>query len=501
MRTPQSYPPPLRLEVVMASNHNNRSDPKDDSFVDISPNSGNVLRLEAQSKHDVIGCLSEMQRTHICATIKADEVSERSSIDLMVVLDVSGSMTGQKLALCQRTLKQILRVLQPLDRFALVSYGSDARIEIPASHVTIQSRDKALEVIRTLSTRGCTNLSAGIALASQEMHAISEPNQVRSIFLLTDGLANEGIKDSDELVTYTRNCLVTGSQAAAMTLHTFGYGTDHDSNLLVNLADVTSGGSYNFVEDDSGVGSAFGNAFGGIMSIVAQSATLNVKIPEHASKKGVRIVEITHDQAIQRSETDFSVVLGDFYAGESRDVVMEITLAENNEEEEAKEPIPHIEFSLAYADTVAKEPAKTKNPVVCSIARPPSTSEISPVNPRVQGQLMRVQTSQAIATAQGLAKRGNVKGAREQLLGAQRTLQSQGDDITSQMAMVDLDQDLNDLMGTLSSREVYAKTGSKLFAGKSRKVAYQRADATSTNSAYANASMKSFSSQFSSNPS
>mmetsp|Transcript_29541 Transcript_29541/g.48458 ORF Transcript_29541/g.48458 Transcript_29541/m.48458 type:complete len:138 (-) Transcript_29541:1154-1567(-) len=98
-------------------------------------------------------------------------------------------------------------MLLPKDRFGLVSYDTDARIELAPQKMTGANKAKALRIIKALTHRSMTNISAAIGLATQEMNAIEEPNAVRSIFLLTDGHPNQGVSDTAGLVEITKNSI------------------------------------------------------------------------------------------------------------------------------------------------------------------------------------------------------------------------------------------------------------------------------------------------------
>ena len=169
-----------------------------------------VIALSLTPRHATIGTdRTETTSTLICASMRArslPEETKRASVDIMVALDVSGSMQGDKLALCKKTLELLLRQCGELDRFGLVSYSDDAVTEIPMTPMTPANRDAAWHKIQGLRVDNSTNLSAAIALAFHELRAVEQPNEVRSVFLLTDGLANSGICHHADLVDFTKNC-------------------------------------------------------------------------------------------------------------------------------------------------------------------------------------------------------------------------------------------------------------------------------------------------------
>jgi hypothetical protein len=258
-----------------------------ESFVDVGRVENAALDFIVTPRHGRVGIDSSMATTQACVTITACEIPDdddkRAPVDIAVALDVSISMYGTKLELCKRTLEMLPGVLSSKDQFALISYGSNATVEIPAKNMTNENKEMAGQRIKEISCNGSTNLSGGLTLAAQEMRSIQCPNQVRSISFLTDGQANEGVTDGHGIVSIVKSfstrslpvgqfneCRLNETQkdekpksidiAAPIPIHYFGYGGGHDSILLQMIADATPGGTYYFVDSDSNVKSAFGDA-------------------------------------------------------------------------------------------------------------------------------------------------------------------------------------------------------------------------------------------------
>jgi Mg-chelatase subunit ChlD len=369
-----------------------------------------TLAFTVTAKNSSIGLGANVHFTQVCATMKAckfDDEKQRAPVDIVVALDISGSMHGNKLELCKKTLELLIRHLLPQDRFGLVAYESDASTEVPLQFMTPDNKTSTLQRVKSLHTKGCTNISAAIALAFQELRAVKEPNTVRSVFLLTDGHANEGISDHTQLVEFTKGCAsfeATSVDTHPLSMFCFGYGSDHNSGLLRDISETTASGSYYFVENDINVGTAFGNAMGGLLSVVAQSTVLTVRV------HGAKVKEIYHERVLERDDGSFTVDVGDFYAEESRDVLVEIELLETNHTS------PIVEMSLAYADIIAKKPA-TFGPFVCTIHRPPG-NDVSEDDVCVATQWLRICSSRAMKSAREKASQNELAPAREILQAA-----------------------------------------------------------------------------------
>ncbi|KAL7520179.1 hypothetical protein ACHAWX_004924 [Stephanocyclus meneghinianus] len=259
------------------------------------------LEFQVTPLRESIGIKSSDFTCQVCATVKACELPvgdsfARSPVDIVVALDVSGSMRVEKLDLCKKTLHLLLRELHHEDRFGLISFSEDAKIEVPIQKVNEENKLMALRAIDRLSVRGLTNIASAISLSAQMVNAVATPNKVRSVFLLTDGNANSGFTEAADLLKLTTIFIEEGhnphtppvSSACTsflhsfesrfiylrsfiintfllqITLHTFGYGPEPDQTLLRGMAKVTYGGSFYSVPDNTHVMSAFGDAVGGM---------------------------------------------------------------------------------------------------------------------------------------------------------------------------------------------------------------------------------------------
>lgn len=99
----------------------------EESFVDIMDldQTSECITLTLTPKNNTIGVGAPLTSTQICATMTARTIpldADRASVDILVALDVSGSMeAGDKLGLCKLTLELLLRHLLPTDRFGLIT--------------------------------------------------------------------------------------------------------------------------------------------------------------------------------------------------------------------------------------------------------------------------------------------------------------------------------------------------------------------------------------------
>ena len=534
----------------------------EESFVDLMDMENllaiKTLTLALTPKNDTIGVKSELTSTLVCATIKArtlPEENEHTPVDIVVALDISSSMMGgEKLGLCKLTIAQLLRNLLPHDRFGLIAYSDDAVIKAHLQFMTTENKQNVLSTVKNLHAHGSTNISAAIALSFQELQSVTTPNKIRSIFLLTDGNANRGITDQEGLTELTKNCwndskyanrdtfpwkgdddtkhvinlrpsilglffskkgttaptcdVITKSQdqdLSPVSLLCFGYGTDHNAPMLRDISDATETGSYYFVQTDSDVSSAFGDALGGLVSIVAQSAVLTLIPPS----KDVQILCVHHDSAIRREDSSgntngatFTVSLGDFYAEETRDVLIEVTLASTATpcitEKAPNNGLAHLLATLSYTDILKKAPIRSPKPVVCSIARP-ENDEISVDNEYISKQWIRVYATKEMEEAEKLAEVGQFTDAKRRLQGVNDLIMKAERNVRDDVMIDQLTKDLQELMNGFASNVAYYSYGSKQLAHHQQTYKRQRMSTANalTKSPYRTSAKQQFAQEFS----
>ena len=104
--------------------------------------------------------------------------------DLTVLIDASGSMSGQPLDLARRVVEAMLRSLGAGDRFELIAFASGVeRLTRGLEEAGVRSLEQALKRLRALEAGGATDMVAGIAEA---MRADRRGAQ-RQVILVTDG--------------------------------------------------------------------------------------------------------------------------------------------------------------------------------------------------------------------------------------------------------------------------------------------------------------------------
>jgi Mg-chelatase subunit ChlD len=160
---------------------------------------------------------------------------DRTGVDLVCVIDVSGSMGGQKIDLVKQTLLYIIDLLNENDRLSLITFTGSANKLAHLVRVNETHKPSLKHIMSNIQAGGGTAISSGLQAALDTLGERKHVNSVSSVFLLSDG--------EDGTLEECRN-LLSKKSSGVYTLHSFGFGKDHDSNLLTELASQKDGNFY-----------------------------------------------------------------------------------------------------------------------------------------------------------------------------------------------------------------------------------------------------------------
>jgi len=153
--------------------------------------------------------------------------------DVVAVIDVSGSMSGEKIAQAKAALIQLLGSLRAEDRFRLVAFASGVRRYAEGwTAATTEGRRDAAAWIRSLEAEGGTNIAGALAEAFAQPAA--EP-ALGVVVFLTDGQASAGETDPERIAERAEQ------GRGRFRVFSFGIGDDVNTYLLDRLTERARG--------------------------------------------------------------------------------------------------------------------------------------------------------------------------------------------------------------------------------------------------------------------
>jgi Mg-chelatase subunit ChlD len=192
----------------------------------------------------------------------AQRACPRLPLDLALVLDRSGSMAGDKWPRAREAALTALGRLNAQDRAAIVVYDDRIETLLESSPVNTATRQRAASALAAITPRGTTNLGEGWLTGCGLVGADNAPERLRRCFLLTDGLANQGITDAHTLAGHAAEVRQRG-----VVTSTFGVGDDYDEALLGPLADA-GGGAFHDIARAEQIGPILARELGDALEVV-----------------------------------------------------------------------------------------------------------------------------------------------------------------------------------------------------------------------------------------
>lgn len=253
----------------------------------LKPNINNLVKLKLQtlhkkiSKEDYKNAKDGKVKMPLLLTIEADDVEDesfRQGLDLVLVVDISGSMKGDKIKFVKDTLDFVIDELDEKDRISILTFNSNVK-KLCGLKVMNKDNKKQLkeEVSKHLKPKGCTNIRKAMETAFNVLLERKEANDSTAIFLISDGQDTCG--NNIEHIQKSMDAKISKMKAKSydFQVHSFGYGDDHDEKVL-DMISAGSNGKFYFIKTLSFIDECFIDCFGYLMSNFAKQIELEVHL-------------------------------------------------------------------------------------------------------------------------------------------------------------------------------------------------------------------------------
>lgn len=367
-----------------------------------------------------------------------DSTGDRSGLDLVAVLDVSGSMQGDGIAKMKNAMQFVIKKLSPIDRLSIVIFSDATARLCPLRQITEASQPQLQGLINGLRAGGNTNigdgLRTGLKILADRKHS---SDRVVGVMLMSDGQQNRG-RDAAEVVI------------GNVPVYTFGFGADYDPTVLNTVAKKSMGGTFSAVNNIDGLSMAFSQCLAGLLTVVVQDLKLTVARVEDESM----IQEVTAKSYPQTQDADagsVTISFGDLYSKEVRKVIVNLLLPTIESERGAD--ILEVTYSYNTGAKLFNAP-----PATLTVRRTDMAAlEDDQPAPEVQTEEARLKTVTMIKAARTMAEGKNLGDARNKLVEAQNALE---DVVEQSSPLVDmLRTELKQLLKLMKSKDVYEKQG------------------------------------------
>lgn len=197
--------------------------------------------------------------------------SEVVARDLVLVLDVSGSMQGQKIAQAREAARYLVDQLHPEDRFNLIAFSTGVRLwQNELQPANEQGRKAAHAWIDRLEASGSTDINRALLEGLAQFTGAGNSTRPAYMLFMTDGLPTMGEVEPERILNNTLN----NRPDRTIRLFTFGVGYDVNTDLLDTLSREL-GGRSSYVQPEEAIDEKIGQFYEGISTPVLVDISLN----------------------------------------------------------------------------------------------------------------------------------------------------------------------------------------------------------------------------------
>lgn len=208
--------------------------------------------------------------------VKSPAVSNasRRRVNLTLVLDTSGSMSGDPIDLEREVVRAIASSLRAGDIVSMVEWDTARSIRLSGHHVFGPGDPVLLAEATSLTSGGGTDLHSGLVTGYQLARENYEQGYMNRLILVSDGQANVGVTD-EELIAENSNA----GEDEGIFLVGVGVGNGYNDTLMDQVTD-TGRGAYIFVDSRDEAWKMFGDRFVQSIEVAAYDVQVALTLPD-----------------------------------------------------------------------------------------------------------------------------------------------------------------------------------------------------------------------------
>jgi Ca-activated chloride channel family protein len=356
---------------------------------------------------------SSQRQLSISISAMAGQFDENVPLNLCLILDHSGSMSGRPLETVKKAAHKLIDRLSPGDRLSVIAFDHRAKVIVP--NQVLEDPAKAKKQIDRLHAEGGTAIDEGMKLGIDEL-AKGKNERISQAFLLTDGENEHGDNN---------RCIQLAELATEynLTLNSLGFGDHWNQDILEKIADV-AGGSLAYIERPEQAVDEFSRLFNRMQAVGLTNAYLLMSLMPRVRlaelKPVAQVIPDAIELPVQREGEQYLLRLGDLMKDAPRVILANLYIGQLSQ---GRQAIANLQVRYDDPSTGQKGVLSPVMPVDANVL----SAYVPAPNAEVQKHILALAKYRQTQLAEMKLQQGDRAGAATMLQTAAKTALQMGD--------------------------------------------------------------------------
>ncbi|HUP27440.1 MAG TPA: VWA domain-containing protein [Chloroflexia bacterium] len=378
------------------------------------------LTLQPRLSRSIVPVMNTSQLVYCLLELRpADTLTQGSlPLNLCLVLDRSGSMSGQKIDSLREATSLVLDMLQPQDYISVIFFSSRVEVAFPSQQIADQAHLNDLKArVSRLTAEGSTKMApameAGLVELRKQMPAGRTGSYVSRLVLLTDGITEK-----------EKRCLEQADEAAQLgiPITALGIGKDWNDKLMEEIGRVSRGDA-DYISSPDRIRTHFTNTVQQMQAVALKNAVLRVRPALGIEIRSIYrvhplISRLNTDQGADRSS---QASLGELERGHGQTLLLECVVPSRNAGSYRIAQV-EVEYDVPQANLSGQQVSAD---ILLAYSHDPAA--VSQPDPTVMNLVEKASAFKLQTRALEDVEAGNIAAATQKLRGALTHLLNQGD--------------------------------------------------------------------------
>lgn len=408
-----------------------------------------IVNFRLDAEHARIKSSKEVQKLPLMVTVGAADVDlgkKRVGLDIVMVIDISGSMSGEKIKLVVETLLFIIDELKETDRLCLVAFDNVSEILTNLTPMTEENKTHFKKtVLSRIKSRNDTDIRKGLIDGYEVLLNRKEVNDVTAMFLLSDGQDTCGNSHEIFKQALAEYDAKMNQKGMSYKINSFGYGEGHDEKVLALIANYKEGNFY-YVKTVQLVGECFVDCLGYLMSVFAGQAEVSV----YMNGKSTISKRYGSSWTQEVNPGKGTLKVGNLAVGKERNFIATIEVPPT-------EDLSEVKICSAILNYVADGVNHmVEASLILHVAK---DEDLGTKNLKVEQNVIREQAAETLKEATEDFKKGDAKKAREKIKNFKADLESKSAPVEEQARVAELmcDDIFEDQKNLMENEQILSK--------------------------------------------